>query len=104
MPFAGKGKRHAIPLLPCNSQSPYLRNPEPGTGGYTRWRLAPMENNVEQGIAAVIFQGLNHNIKSKIQSNREIKNMFYWGLSSAPKPLQPLHDWLTGQTLLLNTR
>jgi len=47
---------------------------------------------------------LNLNIKSNIQSNRQIKNIFNWGLSSAPNPLQPLHDWLTGQTLLLNTK
>jgi hypothetical protein len=36
MTFARKGKSHAIPLLRAVASLPYVRNPEPGTGGYTR--------------------------------------------------------------------
>jgi hypothetical protein len=36
MTFAKKGKSHAIPWLQAVASLPYIRNPEPGTGGYTR--------------------------------------------------------------------
>jgi hypothetical protein len=52
MPFAKKrkGKSHAIPLLPCSSQSFYIRNPKTATGGYTRRRRASKENNVRKAL------------------------------------------------------
>jgi len=32
MPFAGKRQKSRHPLVASNSQSPYIRNPEPATG------------------------------------------------------------------------
>jgi len=36
MPFAKKRQKSRHPLAASSSQSFYIRNPKPGTGGYTR--------------------------------------------------------------------